>query len=193
MKLTSKGNRLVMAAAVTATVLSGSPATATNWGSGESAGPPASGVWFTPNADWMVGRRDLTTSYQQPVYDAVKQQYEPTDLTTTVYSPTACMSVYDVCVFDWDYGDNGLYGWNDCIGTRTGSHPNQVCSQDYVRMNLYALTHYPPHTTKAISCHELGHSVGLRHSSESTSCMNTVYPLPETTTSHDRAHINGKY
>ncbi|MFY1669367.1 matrixin family metalloprotease [Plantactinospora sp. WMMB334] len=46
-----------------------------------------------------------------------------------------------------------------------------------------------------IVCHELGHTVGLRHSTSAGTCIYT-YPTAATTTgleAHDLAHINTQY
>ncbi|MEU6720305.1 matrixin family metalloprotease [Nonomuraea sp. NPDC046802] len=42
---------------------------------------------------------------------------------------------------------------------------------------------------QALACHEIGHTVGLDHSTESGSCLRTVTKYG----THDVAHINGRY
>jgi hypothetical protein len=96
-------------------------------------------------------------------------------------------AAYDACVFDQNFGANGLAGWNACAGTTSGSHPNQVCSVTWVRINQH---YFVPLTQ--LACHELGHSVGLRHTSSTSSCLNTGGSA-STLSTHDRAHLTNEY
>ncbi len=168
-------------------------ASASNWGSSGNPGVSGTtnGVWLTNNGAWNVGRRDLTSTYSTGVAQAVNNEYDPTDLSASLTSPASCPDDnYDVCVFDSDYGDNGFNGWHQCAGTTTGSHPNQVCSLGFVKINLF---YSPP--PKRIACHELGHDVGLRHTSNTASCMMTTADggTSAQLAAHDRGHINNYY
>ncbi|WP_444663312.1 M57 family metalloprotease [Cellulomonas sp. CW35] len=170
-------------------------ASASNFGSEGSVGAAGTtnGVFLTRDRAWSVAKIDLTATYSNGVSAAVKNQYNPTDLTVTVYTPPGCggsYGSYDLCVFDAEYGDNGLAAWNACAGTTSGRHPTMVCSTQYVRINRY----YSPPANR-IACHEMGHSIGLRHSSEASSCLKSAAEggTSQTLTSHDKAHINGTY
>jgi hypothetical protein len=175
-----------------------SPASADNFGSSgkpgtgnNSKGEPLNGVWFTKDFRWSVARMKLTATYSAGVEQAVEEEFNRSDLDGFVHNPIQCTEMpqtpSDVCVFDDDYGGNGLWGWNACAGTTSGSHPNQRCSLAWVRINL----RYSP-AAKAIACHELGHSVGLRHTSDQASCMKDP-PTSSRLTSHDIAHLNSTY
>ena len=189
-----KGASLVAVAALgLVAVLGTSNAGATNFGSAGTAGTAGTtnGVWLSNNNFWNVGRRSLTATYSGGVFDAVEEEYEPTDLTANPLTPSSCPdSGYDVCVYDADYGDNGLNGWNACAGVTSGSHPNQQCSVSWVRINL---EYSPP--AKRIACHELGHSLGLRHTSTQASCLKRTADGGNSSdlTAHDRSHINSNY
>ncbi len=166
---------------------------ATNFGSAGTGGTSGltNGVWLTGDPLWSVAKRALTAAYSTGVNDALWDEYAPTDLTLTVSSPSSCSDDdYDLCVFDDNYGDNGVNGWNACAGVTGGSHPNQVCSLDWVRINLF---YGPP--PKRIACHEIGHSVGLQHTSDQASCMKSTGDggNSEVLTSHDKAHLNAAY
>lgn len=182
--------RICVAAALAASIL-GLPAEASNFGSfgTPGAGGTNNGVWLTPDSGWLVGRRALTAPYSTGVAEAVGEEYGPTDLNVGVFSPSTC-DIYDVCVYDHDYGDNGLNGWNACAGAVIGNHPTQKCVQAWVRINLFFSP--PP---KRIACHELGHSVGLRHTDEQASCVKRTIEggNSETLSAHDKAHINDNY
>ena len=174
-------------------ILGVSSADATNFGSAGTAGTSGTtnGVWLSNNNFWNVGRRSLSATYSTGVFNAVEDEYEPTDLTANPLTPSSCPdSGYDVCVYDADYGDNGLNGWNACAGVTSGSHPDQQCSLSWVRINL---EYSPP--AKRIACHELGHSLGLRHTSTQASCMKRTADGGNSSdlTAHDRSHINSNY
>lgn len=166
-----------------------------NFGSDPDSVPGVSGtqngVWLTNNANWIVGRRALTTKYFNGVTNAVLDEYRPTDLDPTLLSPDSCPdSTYDVCVFDSDYGNNGLNGWNQCAGDEIGNHPNQVCTLAFDKINL---RYDPP--AKRIACHEMGHGVGLRHTQNDASCMKRTQDggTSNQLTDHDAAHLDGEY
>lgn len=170
------------------------PASATNFGSSglQGTGEINNGVWFTDNASWVVARIALAKIYSDGVYHAVYDEYAPTVLSVSLVTPSTCSdSAHDACVFDADYGDNGLNGWNACGGSVSGAHPSQRCSLSWVRINA----HFSP-PAKHIACHELGHGLGLRHTTGTTapaaSCMNDTSNYSYLS-SHDEFHINAKY
>jgi hypothetical protein len=114
-----------------------------------------------------------------------------TDLEAYSNPESSCVDLgWDVCVYDDNYGDNGLDGWNACTtGTDSGSHPDMVCSLDVARINTF----YSPPPFE-VACHELGHTVGLRHTTSTTSCMQSPLSVNDTTyNSHDVGHINSNY
>lgn len=179
----------------TALALTATSAAASNFGSEGTAGASGTtnGVFLTANASWSVAKVSLTSTYSNGVSSALSQQYNPTDLNVSEYSPPGCggsYGSYDLCVFDANYGDNGLNGWNACAGSTSGSHPNMVCSMAYVRINTY----YSPPAVR-IACHEMGHSVGLRHTSEAASCMKRSADggTSASLSAHDTGHLNGHY
>ncbi len=95
--------------------------------------------------------------------------------------------MWDVCTFDSDYGNTGWVGVNQCAGTTTGSHPNQVCSLAFVKYN----TRFGVNSAKSLACEELGHSVGLRH--RFTNLVSCMSQQGEDLIPHDTNHINANY
>lgn len=170
-------------------VLPGSPASATNFGSTGTPGAEGTnnGVWLTNDAFYNIGRMSMDAANSTAVGNSITGDYNPTDLDAAALTGNCNDPAYNACVFDSAYGNNNLAGWNACAGTTSGSHPNQTCSLAYIRFNQ-TYTWSPD----ALACHEIGHSVGLRHSTQAGSCM--VNPLSGSNlTSHDRAHINAAY
>lgn len=166
---------------------------ATNFGSTGVSGASNNGVWLTENANWHVRGRVLTQPYKDALGATLSDDYVPTDLVVQYSTDASSCSSYagdDLCVYDADYGDNGLNGWNSCAGSVSGSHPNQVCDWDWVRINL---NYSPP--PKRIMCHEIAHSVGLRHTQEQASCVKRTVDggNSDDLSGHDITHINSRY
>ncbi len=166
---------------------------ATNFGSAGTPGVTGTtnGVWLTHGFSWVVGKRDLTWKYSDGVSRAIWEEFNPTDLAATSYVASQCNDeVYDVCVYDAHYGDNGINGWNACAGSTFGQHPDQKCSVAWVRINE---TYDPPE--KRIACHEMAHSIGLRHTSEQASCVKRTSDGGDSSqlSPHDEGHINAEY
>lgn len=92
-------------------------------------------------------------------------------------------------------GSPTVYG-----GSETPLPGNRWCKAQVFRWNLtYKSTKYPGTTAQHnIACQELGHTLGLRHSTTSdpnwaSSCMRSGTTTNPTTTTHDRAHVNARY
>lgn len=93
-------------------------------------------------------------------------------------------------------GTPTIYGGSEANHTRW-------CRPQVIRYNLSKRDTYFPGDTaqRDISCHELGHILGLQHATSTTnggsnwasSCMVYASRTHTTTTTHDRAHINAYY
>lgn len=185
---------VVIALAMFVTVGSNETAAATNFGSSGSAGTggTTNGVWLTNNAGFVVVARALESWTYNGYVNASNNEFQPTDLSVSFSSASSCSDPsHDLCVFDGDYGNNGLDGWNSCAGTATDAHPFQRCSLAWNRINFYG----SDPSWNYVACHEMGHSVGLRHTAGTTapfSCMKegSNYAFLST---HDDGHINGIY
>jgi hypothetical protein len=182
---------------VIAAALQPEPTHATNWGSSGSPGyspnPNWNGVWFMPAGDaiFNVGSFAASTTTQNAlathiswlnIWGGVSASYV-----------TYCSSE-NACVVEADYGNNGYGGWNQCIGAVAGSHPNQTCTRAYVQLNLNSTFSFLGR--RSLVCHELGHSLGLRHTTSTSSCMYvppSAQNIPETYNTHDINHLNTRY
>ncbi|MER5424772.1 matrixin family metalloprotease [Streptosporangium roseum] len=113
----------------------------------------------------------------------------------------------DVEMFDQYYDDYWGLDWN---GSNTGKNiyahakcvrvisPGLIngwwkCDQYEIRFDLADMSGFSENERKHTACHEVGHSVGLGHSSESTSCLKPGRHTVRSYSSHDVAHINGRF
>jgi hypothetical protein len=153
------------------------------------------GVWWTPDKDWEVAKVSLASDYFGGVTGALIDAYNPTDVTTFQSTTTSCITSADTCAFDSDYGDNGAYGWNACYPGSTDGvpHPNQSCSNDWVRLNVHYVP--PGGGYQYNACHELGHAIGLRHNDNQDSCVKQAGLGGDSPTisAHDAGHLNARY
>lgn len=94
-------------------------------------------------------------------------------------------------------GPPTIYG-----GSETPLPGNRWCKPQIFRYNLYwRASKYPTdNNERSVTCHELGHTIGLRHPNSGTgdpdwtnSCMKLSNQTKITTTSHDRIHIDARY
>jgi hypothetical protein len=98
-------------------------------------------------------------------------------------SHTPCLGEVDV--FDGDYGDTNWSGFYDCL-----DFDDPVCSWGRIRLNLFYS--HDLSARRWVVCQEVGHSLGLNHSSDSNSCMKNTYDSSPWLTSHDLAEINSQ-
>lgn len=118
--------------------------------------------------------------------------YNPTDVNTSE-TPN---SDTDVRVWDSTYGFNGIWGWVDCPSTcaKSGAHPNKTGFRQELRFNLsYPNAFDTLFERRYMACHEFGHTLGLRHSGSTASCMYANVATSNVLTSHDASHLNAKY
>lgn len=121
-------------------------------------------------------------------------QYNPTDL---VAYTDASDSLPDVRVWDEPYGNTGWLGIVECPTNNTGtggSHPNRWCRGQILRYNAsYAGSLDTEGERRSVACHEIGHTVGLRHTAVADSCMSNGVLFPTALNAHDISHINSQY
>ncbi len=169
------------------------PAAASNFGSTSVGGDPPTSVSLGDNASHSVNFPAVEDPQKNATIWAFNNIYNPTDLTMFETSSSSA----DVFVYDFEFGLNGLHGWVVCpSGAQTGgSHPNRWCVGQQLRYNLsYPAAFDTAAERRVIACHELGHTVGLRHPTSGVSCMrNPINFSNSDLNDHDRSHINSYY
>lgn len=167
------------------------PAAAHDWG-------PFGGVpfneepRFADNEHHTFCNGRVTERTHEAYYNArVYALGEPTDMITSYED---CVAGTDVWVYDGIYGQ-GWYGMYEC----KDEAPNGSCYSSWMRIDREEAQSYEQR--RKTSCHEIGHSVGLRHfangspgpNNSNTSCMVSGPYLNSYYSSHEEGHINDRY
>lgn len=168
--------RVVIPLAAFVVAFGGSVAYATNFGSTAAGGSPVNQVSLANNKHHRVDFFDTTTRIGNITQWALNNQFPRFDFTWQFVDGND----YDVRVADSNFGDNGVIGWVNCPAgaTETGSNPNRRCYGQRLNYNLYNGYEGQWDTQfggRNMACHELGHTVGLRHEAagDNPSCMKT--------------------
>lgn len=160
----------------------GVPALASNFGAG-------GGIYFADSATHDFFNDKLTSRFVNATSWVRTNVINPTDLNTT--SASSHGANVDVVSMDGNFGC-AWYGRVSCAAVAAGSK----CNHWHVSYDLDcgALT---DGEARSVVCEELGHTVGLRHGSTGTnrsSCLARPVNWSNVRwSSHDRAHVNGRY
>jgi hypothetical protein len=146
----------------------------------------------------------LTPDLAQSLRDSMREDYdEPTKLELVEHG--AVNALTDVVAFSADYGENGAAGWVYCPpaepqGTNPAGH--RWCKGQELHLNTnprYGIFFDDDASRDHVVCHELGHTLGLRHWGNppdsdgpvGATCMNANTPNgPTALTQFDLDHIN---
>ena len=150
--------------------------------------------------------RSVPTALRHAVRRAMRDAYEPTVLTMIVDRQRTPRT--DVIVYAGDYGQNGAAGWVHCPRSSpqgTNEHGHRWCRQQRLYFNRnprYAAYLADAASRMHLACHELGHTVGLRHwgnppqsvGPTRPTCMNVNTPNGPTSLHRwDRQNLNAYY
>jgi hypothetical protein len=145
----------------------------------------------------------LSEGLASSLRDTMAEDYAPTKLHMILQPEVTDLT--DVIAFSGDFGDNGAAGWVYCppdAPQGLNSRGDRWCRQQEMFFNLnprYAIFFDDDASRDHVTCHELGHTLGLRHwgnPPESTgpaaaTCMNSNTPNGPTTLHRiDVDHIN---
>ena len=166
--------------AVAALVMSPSPALAQPFGPGACGG----GCFYADNSLETFFYNGLTVGDISAMEFARTTRLESTDMTTQLQ--TSSNNDTDLIAYDDTYGPNGQAAWWHCDLLVSGS--STKCNRGSVTINTYYGT-----ATDGVTCQEVGHGVGLDHSTLTGSCMHSPPGSATDYDAHDRGHINGYY
>ncbi len=94
----------------------------------------------------------------------------------------------DIALYSQNEGDAGYYGYYQCV-TELSS---EICSHAHIVFNTFYET--TTQIRKSTACHEVGHSVGLKHKNDYDGCMHSDEEFPiDYGDPHDLNHLSSKY
>jgi hypothetical protein len=146
--------------------------------------------------------RDLAAAIRR----TMAEDYEPTHLRMRVQSRVTAAT--DVIVFAGDHGQNGAAGWVFCPADApqgVNRQGDRWCQRQELHFNVnprYAAYFADRASRDYMACHELGHTVGLRHWGDppqtegpaAATCMMPDKPDgPANLHRYDRRHIDQYY
>ncbi len=148
----------------------------------------------------------LTTGLAESLRQAMEEAYDrPTQL-SMIEDPRVTRRT-DAIAFSDDYGENGAAGWVYCpVEAPQGVNPSgdRWCRQQEIHFNInprYGAFFADDGSRDHVTCHELGHTLGLRHWGNppqtdgpevGATCMNSNTPDGPTRLHQiDIDHING--
>jgi hypothetical protein len=169
------------AAALGALVLVPTPAHAQPFGPGACGGA----CFYADNSTETFFYNGLGVS-NIGTMEWARARIEYTDMTTQLQT-SSFNNDTDIVTYDDNYATSSWWGWWACDVLVSGS--STKCNRGHVLLNLrFGNAPY------ALTCQEVGHGVGLDHSTSTGSCM---YPYASQAASdfdsHDKGHINGYY
>jgi len=142
-------------------------------------------LWYPQDvtADLLAATRYASTSVYDPVADVYTFEWSSSDYV-------------DVIVRDEFTGLDDAVAWTECAdgATTGGTDPNAYCRPQWLRYDLADTAAYDTLAERrAIACQEMGHTLGLRHSSSTSSCMYTYVTTQQGLVQHDIDELNAHY
>lgn len=199
--LTSNALAVVIASTIIGPVL------ASNFGSNTaSGGTPAHACDATVNSQCIAD--NWTHTVYVNYMTSSSAMWNATLYAVSHYNAVADVSVVlttsssrDVNVIQVSHGDTEYWAYSTCdeAATKGGSDPNRLCKPQWI---LYNMTHpFPwdnttlhPSGRDTVACHEMGHTLGLRHvPNATTSCMDSAQTTEKSINQHDKDELNAQY
>jgi hypothetical protein len=131
---------------------------------------------------------NLASTMHDAAHNTDTTDVEPTDVYTLIYHT----GTREVTINDDSY-NSPYYGWYECHSEYL-SGGLLICTDSHVHIDLYDPPggSYSTTEARALMCEEVGHAIGLAHSTEGNSCMSGSWNDTDWT-GHDDGVVNGIY
>ncbi len=158
---------------------------------------------YADDADHYFARVNLTTDGITAANWGVTELHSRTDVDT--FNDGTCKSHTDICFYDADYGTSPWIKSVSWWQTRNGlAHCNRAaglfglgskCDRWYVLFNIAKMNDMNTSEVQELGCHEVGHTVGLKHTDDDDSCMKTDASgrSSKVLSQHDIGHVDNRY
>lgn len=174
------------------------PANASNWAGATNL--TGCNLNMTENSGVAIYGFSLSTPTANAVAWVRSNRLDPTDLTTS--TPSSASNA-DIIVYDGYYTEicgetmysaGGDYvGFANCTTKHTAGQYQGRCNVHEVFIDQKFVDDRGTTTERVLLCHELGHTLSLKHTSSTTSCMASLIGSVTSYSTHDIAHINSAY
>jgi hypothetical protein len=90
---------------------------------------------------------------------------------------------------------SGFYGNNGWLGLTSITTNGCTITSSTTKLNRTYLdgSNYTDDNRKTVACHEVGHSTGLAHNTQNTSCLKSGLPAPSNPNAHDQQQLQTIY
>lgn len=145
-------------------------------------------------------RQSLTANNFAAVADTINTDVIPTDVSVAAEMSTPDSNT-DVIYYDYDYWNFCGFNWHT-LGSTIGltvcvSLSGSRCNQFEVHLDTSFTESRTSLERQALSCHETGHTLGLKHqgitSQSYYGCMPNPFVAIDYFSDHDVGHINANY
>ena len=176
------------------TIVFPAPVDATNFGSTSCGGTPVNCVSLANSWAHYVYFSNVRSDIKNATIWSLDNNYSPTDVEAV---ETSSSTDNDVSVHSYTYGQNGVFGWVNCPSdaVTSGSHPNRTCKGQVLKFNeTYAYGFDTVDERRFQACHEMGHTLGLRHpEGDGDTCLRQGNLSITHLRPHDRDELNATY
>ena len=161
------------------------------------------GAYYADNADHYYARVNLTADGVTAANWGVTELDSKTDVST--FNDGTCKSDTDICFYDANYETDPWIKSSSWWATHNGlAHCNRAtglfglgnrCKRWFVLFDVADMNDMTTWEVQELGCHEVGHTVGLKHTDSAESCMKTdrAGRISRTLSQHDIVHLNNRH
>lgn len=187
-------------AAITSIIISLTPALGSNWGALDEehrcTTDEFSQCTANNNFHWVWISTSLPNSLESALENSLANDFDVV-AGITAESVASYDSTTDVHAFNYTSAPTSWTAMETCAGFATfgGSGIRRWCKPHLLYMNTGF--HWndldDPNERKHYACHELGHTLGLRHTSSTSSCMKDQYYAVDLSSHDITQHLEPEY